>query len=229
MADQGCHLINLSLGGSFSQEIDGACREVAEQGVIIFASMGNSGLRGDGHPGNSNYTYGITAVDYNKRIANFSSRSSKATYCGYGVQVLSCSTRGRYTRMSGTSMSSPDVTGMTTLFYSYLLVNDYPLPTSLDDLANLFDPAVIDLGSPNHDREYGHGFIDIWKLLNSLPTPPNPNPPNPPNPSPNPPTPPTSPFAIIKTSDGSYISDPTGEPATFKTANKTIDLKLRKL
>mgnify|MGYP006275542043 CR=1 FL=1 len=212
MVDQGCQIINLSLGGGFSHEIEGACREAAEQGVMVMASMGNSGTRGSGHPGNSRYTFGICAIDYNKRIANFSSRGESAKYSGYGVRVLSCGLNGRYTRMSGTSMAAPDVTGITTLYYSYRIKNNLALPQTMEDLEGLFRPAVEDLGSPGHDIEYGLGFVDIWELLNK-----------------------TNPeqllFSLITTEEQLFIqsNDSDAVPATLTVGDKTFETKMKPL
>lgn len=165
LVDQGCHIVSLSLGGSFSQDIEGACREATEQGVFVLAAMGNDGLRGDGHPGNSGYTFGITAIDFDKKLASFSSRSPHATYCGYGVQVLSCGLNGKYVRMSGTSMATPDQAGVMALVLSYLLKTNKPIPKTMEEMHKLYIPHIEDLGEPGRDVGYGWGFFNIWNFL----------------------------------------------------------------
>lgn len=175
LADQGCHIISLSLGGGYSEAIEGACREVSQQGVLIFAAMGNEGTRGDGHPGNSRYTFGIAAVDYQKRLASFSSRSKMAKYSGYGVNVVSCGLNGRYVGMSGTSMACPDQAGLCALYLSWRAKNGLVLPRTMEELEGMYVAGLEDLGEPGHDVGYGLGFINIWKLLEELPpTPPTP-------------------------------------------------------
>jgi len=169
MIDKGCHIISLSLGGGFSQDIENACRDAANAGVMVMAAMGNEGTRGDGHPGNSRYTFGIVAVDYNKQLASFSSRSKMAKYSGYGVNVLSCGLNGKYVKMSGTSMATPDQSGLLALYLSWRLKVGLPLPQTMEELEGLYRPGVEDLGSPGFDVGYGLGFVDIWKLINNNP------------------------------------------------------------
>lgn len=184
MIEEKCHIISLSLGGGFSQEIETACREAMEAGVFVMAAMGNNGTRGDGHPGNSRYTFGITAIDYNKNLASFSSRSRMAKYSGYGVNVLSCGLNGRYVRMSGTSMATPDQAGLLALYLGWRLKNNLTLPRTYEELEALYSPGVEDLGPSGWDVGYGLGFVNIWKLISQSPLPPptDPNPPNPPTP-----------------------------------------------
>lgn len=179
MVAQGCKIINLSLGGGFSQQIENACKRASEAGVLVFAALGNDGTRGDGHPGNSKYTIGIAAVDYNKRLANFSSRSSQAIFAGYGVQVLSCITNGRYGRLSGTSMATPDQAGLAALICSYCEKLGKPIKDNKDYFDRV-KPFAEDLGTDGWDRGYGYGFIDIWKFIEANPLPSDPVQPEPP-------------------------------------------------
>lgn len=168
MVEQGCQLINLSLGGSFSTDIELACRNASNAGVLVFASMGNSGSSGGGHPGTSRYTFGITALDYNKRVAGFSSKDRMAKFAGYGVQILSLITGGKLGRMSGTSMSCPDQVGLAANILSYMKALQLPLPTTMEQYEALVRDSIEDLGDPGHDINYGLGFIDIWKVLRHL-------------------------------------------------------------
>lgn len=164
LADQGCKIINLSLGGGYSEDIEQACKYASEQGVLVFAALGNDGNRRDGHPGNSRYTFGVAAVDYNMQLANFSSRSDKAIFAGYGVNVLSCSLNGQYARISGTSMATPDQAGIAGLICSYMEKVGEPV-VNMSHYWDIVKPAVVDLGPEGWDRGYGFGFIDIWKVL----------------------------------------------------------------
>jgi subtilisin family serine protease len=210
LADKGSHIISLSLGGSFSQDIEGACREAAEQGIMVFAALGNSGWRGTGHPGNSRYTFGIAAIDYDKRIASFSSRGESAHYSGYGVQVLSCGLNGKYVRMSGTSMACPDQAGIAALYLSWRKKHGLPLPTTMEELEGLYSPGIEDLGDPGHDVSYGLGFLNIWKILDDIPSL-------------------SVNFGLIKTTKGLYMTNSAGETGTFKVGDKSFTGRFKKL
>ena len=179
-------IINLSLGGGYSQRIEAAIKKAYEAGILVFAAMGNEGTQSDGHPGNSKYSFGITAVDYNKNIANFSSRSEKAVYCGYGVNVFSTYSGGRYAELSGTSMATPDQVGIAALILGYSRKINKPIK-NMQDYHEFVKDHIQDLGKEGHDVEYGLGFIDLVSVIarNETPAPsPIPEPPTKPEPDP---------------------------------------------
>ena len=160
------HIINMSLGGGFSQRIENAVKRATDAGIIVFAALGNSGEKGDGHPGNSNFSLGIAAVDYNQQIAPFSSRSKVADLSGYGVNVFACISNGRYAALSGTSMATPDQAGLAALVLSHQLKLTGKVLT-VKEYVNIIYDHVEDLGPKGRDREYGFGFFNIQSYLDA--------------------------------------------------------------
>lgn len=168
MAEQGVKVINLSLGGGgYSRTSDALYKELDEQGILVFASMGNSGQGGErgGYPGRYPSTFGVTAVNYDKKLAGFSSQSKGADLTGFGVDVLSCVSSG-YARYSGTSMSCPDQAGVAALMVGFfdrkgIKVKNKAHYIELMEAAGAFE----DLGREGWDEFYGRGFIDVWKVI----------------------------------------------------------------
>lgn len=182
-------VINMSLGSSQnSTTIHNAIKEaVKTKGVIFFTSMGNSGggngagnqpTERGGYPGRNPETLGITASDYNLKIANFSSRSVDADITGYGVSVLSCGTAiNSYRRLSGTSMSSPCEAGVATLILSKMntLTDKYPQINNKADYLSFITSEIVDLEgegvideSTGKDMEYGRGKLNVEKIIRKI-------------------------------------------------------------
>lgn len=165
--DKKCKIINLSLGGGgFDRTSDALYKELDDAGVLVFAAAGNSGQGGErgGYPARYNSTVSITAIDYNKRLASFSSETSSANLAGYGVSIDSCWTRGRYSSISGTSMATPDQVGMCALLLGYFDRLGITVKNKAHYL-ELVAPGIQDLGQAGRDRFYGEGFIDPWKVI----------------------------------------------------------------
>lgn len=171
LANAGCNIISLSLGGSYSDRIESACRSAREAGILVIASMGNSGTRGDGHPGNSVHTVGSVAIDFNYMLASFSSRSRMAIAANFGVRVTGLLPGGKSGSMSGTSMSCPNEAGVWANVQSAELKKFGEIRTkTLDDVLSLVKDSkhMRDLGPNGHDVGYGYGYVEIWKVLETV-------------------------------------------------------------
>ncbi|MEV5545577.1 S8 family serine peptidase [Streptomyces sp. NPDC052309] len=135
-AEQGADIVNLSLGGGDTPEIDpleAQVNKLSEQKGILFAiAAGNEGEFGDrtvGSPGSAAAALTVGAVDDNDKLAEFSSTGPgldgavKPDVTAPGVDITAASAKGSiiaqevgekpagYVTISGTSMATPHVAG----------------------------------------------------------------------------------------------------------------------
>ncbi|MFI0167734.1 S8 family peptidase [Streptomyces sp. NPDC017095] len=133
-ADQGADVINLSLGGYDTPEIDPLEAEVnklsAEKGVLFAIAAGNDGPQSIGSPGSADAALTVGAVDKKDVLADFSSTGPRAgdgaikpDVTAPGVDITAAAAEGSvidkevgekpegYLTISGTSMATPHVAG----------------------------------------------------------------------------------------------------------------------
>ncbi len=132
-ATEGADIVNLSLGGFDTPEIDPLEAEVnklSEQKGILFAiAAGNEGPESIGSPGSAADALTVGAVDGNDKLADFSSTgpaadgSIKPDVTAPGVDITAAAAKGSvidqevgenppgYLTISGTSMATPHVAG----------------------------------------------------------------------------------------------------------------------
>jgi len=126
-ADQGAQVINMSLGGGDSADIDpleAAVNRISQEtGALFVIAAGNSGRPETiGSPGSAESALTVGAVDRNDGIAPFSSRGPAAdgavkpdvTAPGVDIVAAEAGTQG-HVAMSGTSMATPHVAGVVAL------------------------------------------------------------------------------------------------------------------
>lgn len=160
-ADNGAHVISMSLGGDTSDfRIAAAVEYAVSRGVLIVAAAGNDGPS-DGsidYPGAYVDVMAVGAIDANEAVATWSSRGrndgdyvieqEEVEFGAPGVSVNSTWTDGCYREMSGTSMATPHIAGLAakvwqgnaenTRTYLQDLAQSHDLHTSGDDTATGF-------------------------------------------------------------------------------------------
>ncbi len=133
-AEQGADIVNLSLGGTDTPEVDPLEAAVnklsAEKGVLFAIAAGNSGPESVGSPGSADAAITVGAVDDKDKLAEFSSTGPrlgdgaiKPDVTAPGVDITAAAAKGSlidqevgekpagYLTISGTSMATPHVAG----------------------------------------------------------------------------------------------------------------------
>jgi subtilisin family serine protease len=122
--DHGANVINLSLGGSSTNDtMQTAIEYASSKGVVVVMAAGNDGGFQPGYPARYADKWGIAvgAVDKNNNMADFSNRAgmNPLTYVtAPGVDIYSTVPGNQYTSYSGTSMAAPHVAGVVALMLS---------------------------------------------------------------------------------------------------------------
>ncbi|MCS7482752.1 S8 family serine peptidase [Umezawaea endophytica] len=178
--EQGADVVNLSLGGGDSPEIDPLEEAVntlsAQHGTLFVIAAGNSGSDAEtiGSPGSADAALTVGAVDRNDDIAAFSSRGPrvgdgavKPDVTAPGVDIVAArSSTGSigtpvgdgYVSMSGTSMATPHVAGA-----AALLKQQHP-----DWTGSRIKAALVASAKPNPALtafDQGTGRIDLTRAI----------------------------------------------------------------
>ncbi|GAB2806941.1 S8 family peptidase [Lentzea nigeriaca] len=177
--EQGAQIVNMSLGGYDSPEIEpleeAVNRLSAEKGTLFVIAAGNSGPNAStvGSPGSADAALTVGAVDDRNQLAEFSSRGpTKAgtlkpdlTAPGVGI-VAALHSDGRigrpvvdgYTSLDGTSMATPHVAGA-----AALLRQQHPELTGAELKARLTGSTTPT--AKLTPFEQGSGRVDVAKLI----------------------------------------------------------------
>lgn len=174
-AQNGAQIVNMSLGGYDTPEIDpleAAVNQLSAQyGTLFVVAAGNDGApRTVGSPSTADAALSVGAVDSLDQLAYFSSQGPRAgdlaikpDIAAPGVDIAAARATGTsmgapvdafYTRASGTSMATPHVAGA-----AALLLQQHPTWSG-----NQLKAALMGAAQPNEDLtafEQGAGRIDI--------------------------------------------------------------------
>jgi subtilisin family serine protease len=107
-----------------SQALEDAIREAGEEGILFVAASGNAGANADKSPHYpASYdlpnVVSVAAVNRNDELASFSNYGAKRVHLAApGVEILSTWLGGAFEEHSGTSMATPEVSGVAALVLS---------------------------------------------------------------------------------------------------------------
>ena len=166
---QGAHIISMSLGGSAST--DGLYRSIhtaLAKGVCIICAAGNEGSlfqNAIGFPGRYGSVITVAAHDRNGNRSGFSSRGGELDVMAPGSDIWSTYKDGGYAELSGTSMATPFVAGLSALVISKHIKAETS-KTPINNNSDLRDHLLWMTTHPGyHDNQTGYGPLQPFQYF----------------------------------------------------------------
>ena len=164
--DNGAGGINYSGGGNGgSQMLLEAAEYAWDHGVSFIAAAGNNNSAAPHYPAYYPTVLAISGTDSNDERYTGSNYGAWIDVAAPGVNVFSCWWNGptAYNTITGTSMSTPHVSGLVALMLSQ---NPFLTPQEVRDLLR---EHAVDLGDEGFDIFFGYGRIDAAATLAAVP------------------------------------------------------------
>jgi major intracellular serine protease len=115
--EQKADIISMSLGGPEDvPELHEAIQKAIANNILVVCAAGNEGDGQDttnefGYPGSYNEVISVGAINLDRQISDFTNSNNEVDLVAPGENILSTYLRGKYARLSGTSMATPHVSG----------------------------------------------------------------------------------------------------------------------
>lgn len=165
-ADNGGHVISMSLGGPSGQtSLLDAVNYAWTEGSLVVAAAGNDGPCSNcvNYPAKYSNAIAVTCTTSSETQCSFSSDGPESELAAPGQSILAAwhTSNAAYNTISGTSMSTPHVSGAAALVWSHApgLTNS--------ELRQLLRDHAQDLGASGWDQLYGYGEVDVKATLDA--------------------------------------------------------------
>lgn len=164
--------VSMSLSANKSQlsassiaKFEKAIKALTDSGIAVICSAGNSGKEEVRYPAYFSDPITVGAIEVeNFEPAGFSTSSKEVDVCQVGVDILSCWKDNSYKVLSGTSMATPVVSGITALIAGKFksLFKEY-IPE--ETLYWMLKMNTKDVGIKGLDKVTGAGFCSLQPLV----------------------------------------------------------------
>jgi subtilisin family serine protease len=175
-ADEGAHVMNLSLGGGpRSMVMESAVRYAAKKGVLVVCAAGNGGRARVEYPAAYPGAFAVSSVGPDRKLAFYSSYGQQVAVTAPGgnkqfgeaggilqntITPTQVDQTNLYLSYQGTSMAAPHVAGVAALVMG-VGVRD------VDSVKRILTSSALDLGPEGWDERYGHGLLTAAGAVNA--------------------------------------------------------------
>lgn len=141
-ADNGAHIISLSLGGTTgTQQLQDAVNYAWNRGCLVVAAAGNNGSNAPFYPAYYPNALAVAATDPSDTLTSFSQYGAWVDIAAPGEAILSTVPGGGYESWSGTSMACPHVAGAAALLWSAApSLSNQQIRNALENNADPYQP-----------------------------------------------------------------------------------------
>ncbi len=171
-ADDGCDIVNISLGFTLSSGHEGeaslveeAVNYAVEKGVIIVAAAGNYGNTSNKniycYPASYDNVISVGSISSSYTLVSSSQQNDQINTVAFGSGIRSTNNSGGYTVSSGTSFAAPIITGILARVKA-----KYPDMTQAE-MMEVVKGATVDLGDSGKDY-YGYGLLMADEAVNYI-------------------------------------------------------------
>lgn len=160
--DFNCDIINISSGADDSAALRLAIDYALDKDVILVSSVGNNGNTNIRYPAGYEKVIGVGSVSKSKSRSSFSNMNESVFVTAPGQSLTLLSGTSETKTDSGTSFSTPYVSGVIADIMSV------KPDITLEDIKEILKETCEDLGDEGYDTSYGYGLIRADNIVDYL-------------------------------------------------------------
>lgn len=160
-------VVNMSLSiVSDSQALHDAIIKANQAGIVQVAAAGNSSTSPVGYPAAYPEVISVSSTNENNELSTFSS-TGKVDIAAPGSNIYSTFKGSTYLTLSGTSMSTPHISGTAALLLSIPSKVDFNGDGKItpEEVKQRMQLTATDLGAIGMDSQFGAGLVNAYSAI----------------------------------------------------------------